>query len=396
MSDMSLAKAPTIAWLVSLNVIGVNLIAPVLPSYAAHFSISITVASALVASFAFSRMLLRVPAGRLSDARGSRVICAAGGVVQALGALLAALAPGFGLLLVGRMLQGAGSSLFGTSANRFLLVTTEREQLGRATAWFQAGILAGNTIGPLLGGVVAEVAGIWAPFWVQAALAFGLTVVSLIAIREPERRGAVPTPDTAAVSARMLFGMSGFPVLMVMAFGLFFVRAGAFNVAVPAFGDAVMSLSPAQIGLVVSLGSIVSLGLLGPAGRIADKRGRRPVAIVGVFGLAAAVAALGLTRSFVAFAAVSALTGIGMGLTSVALPTMVGDLAPPGTEGMASGLFRMANDLGWVVGPFVLGALADRDLYSTAFVVSGLPLAFGGMWFVFRSRSAGTAGVARL
>ncbi|MDH5292644.1 MAG: MFS transporter, partial [Acidimicrobiia bacterium] len=139
---MSLAKAPTIAWLVSLNVIGVNLIAPVLPSYAAHFSISITVASALVASFAFSRMLLRVPAGRLSDARGSRVICAAGGVVQALGALLAALAPGFGLLLVGRMLQGAGSSLFGTSANRFLLVTTEREQLGRATAWFQAGILA--------------------------------------------------------------------------------------------------------------------------------------------------------------------------------------------------------------------------------------------------------------
>lgn len=57
---------------------------------------------------------------------------------------------------------------------------------------------------------------------------------------------------------------------------------------------------------------------------------------------------------------------------------MLGDIAPSGTEGRASAVYRMANDLGWVVGPVTLGLLADSSKYGLAFAVAGLPLAIGG------------------
>jgi MFS family permease len=172
--------------------------------------------------------------------------------------------------------------------------------------------------------------------------------------------------------------------MMLMAFGLFFVRAGATNVLVPAFGDRVLSMSPAAVGAVISAGSLVSLAMMAPAGRIADLRGRRPVALAGVFSTAGAVTLFGLASNPASLLGASAAVGVGMGLASVALPTMVGDIAPSGTEGLASGLYRIANDLGWVAGPLVLGWLADMSRFGLGFVVSGIPIAAGGLLFASR------------
>jgi MFS family permease len=118
MSNMESARrgfGSPIPWMVALNVIGVNLIAPVLPA-----------------------------------------------------------APSLSLLLAARAIQGVGSALFGTSINRYLLVVTRKADFGKATAGFQGGILLGGTIGPLVGGMVAERFGIFAPFHVQATIAVAL------------------------------------------------------------------------------------------------------------------------------------------------------------------------------------------------------------------------------
>jgi DHA1 family multidrug resistance protein-like MFS transporter len=179
-----------------------------------------------------------------------------------------------------------------------------------------------------------------------------------------------------------LLGLGGFKLVMVLAFGLFFIRAGATNVLLPAYADDVLALSPGRIGVIISLGSIVSLVVMAFSGRLTDTIGRRPVALAGVFLSAATVAAYGLATGTAQIAVVSAFTGVGAGLAAVALPTMIGDMAPPGTEGLASGLYRMSNDLGWVVGPTVLGIMADSSQYGLAFVAAGLPLLVGGLLFL--------------
>jgi MFS transporter, DHA1 family, multidrug resistance protein len=379
------------AWLVALNVIGVNLVAPTLPAYAAHYGVGIGVASSLLTAFALARMSMRLISGKLSDKHGSRVVCMAGGIVQTAGAILAAMAPAFGILLAARLVQGMGSSMFGTAVNRHLLVMTEKADLGKATAGFQSGILLGNTLGPLIGGLTADRFGIFAPFQVQAVITFGIVIASWRFIVDDIVEDV--DKEVVAKPIRSLLALGGFKLVMVLAFGLFFVRAGATNVLVPAYADDVLSLSPGQIGMIISLGSIVSLFVMAVAGRLTDTMGRRPVAMAGVFVSAFMVAAYGLANGTSQIALVAALNGVGAGLAAVALPTMIGDMAPPGTEGLASGLYRMANDMGWIVGPTVLGFMADSSQYGLAFVVAGLPLLLGGL--MFTATPADRLGVAR-
>lgn len=388
MSDV--AKRPLIGspipLMVALNVMGVNLITPVLPSYASHFGVGIAAASFLITVFALARMSFRLPAGSLSDRYGSRVVCIIGGLVQACGALLASVAPGLGVLLVARAIQGFGSALFGTSVNRHLLVVTDKDDLGRSIAGFQGGIVLGGTIGPLVGGVVAQQLGIFAPFAFQAVVALGLAGVSAIVIKE-DTPGVVEKRAKDRPTLRSILVVPGFRVVMLSGFSLFFVRAGAINVVVPAFADEILSMSPAQIGAVISLGSIVSLLVMPLAGRLSDSVGRWQVAVAGALTTAGTIALYGLVNTAMQLYIVAALTGIGIGLAAVALPTMIGDIAPPGTEGRASGVYRMANDMGWIFGPVTLGLLADQSQFGLAFIVAGLPFTLAAV-FLRRSRSS--------
>lgn len=369
-----------IAWLVALNVMGVNLIAPALPAYAAHYGVGVGIASSLLTAFALARMSFRLISGKISDVRGSRVVCMAGGAVQAIGAVVAAVAPAFGILLAARLAQGIGSSMFGTAINRHLLVVTEKAELGKAMAGFQSGILLGNTIGPLVGGYMADAFGLFAPFQLQAVVTLFIVVASWRLIEDDVIETAAEEKPKRPI--RTVLALRGFKLVMILAFGLFFIRAGATNVLVPAFADEELALSPGRIGMIISLGSIVSFFVMALAGRLSDTMGRRPVALVGTFVSAFMVVAYALAADFPALALVSALNGVGAGLAAVALPTMIGDMAPPGTEGLATGLYRMANDMGWIVGPTVLGFMADGGQYGWAFLVAGLPMLIGGMLFV--------------
>jgi len=375
--------------MVALNVIGANLISPVLPSYAAHFGVGFAAASTLVTVFAMARMSMRLTAGSLADRIGSRFVCALGGTVQAVGALVAAFAPGLGVLLLARGIQGTGSSLFGTSVNRYLLVQTDKEELGTAVAGFQGGILIGSTIGPLIGGIVADRFGIFAPFYVQAGVATMLAIVTFSVIRDTGRKA--PTRKATTQSVRSLLAIRGFKILMLLGFGLFFIRAGAVNVLLPAFSDDVLAMSPTKIGGIISVSSVVSLIVMPFAGHLSDSLGRTPVALIGALGTAISVAMFGLAQTVGGVLLVSAFVGVGMGFASVAMPTMIGDLAPQGTEGKVSGVYRMANDMGWIVGPVALGFLADSSQYGLAFLLAGLPLFIGGL-VLFRSHTQVASG----
>jgi DHA1 family multidrug resistance protein-like MFS transporter len=368
-----------IPWMVALNLVGVSLITPVLPAYATHFDVSIAAVSTLLIAFAVGRMVFRLPAGALADKFGSRRICFGGGLVQAAGALIAALAPSLGVLLIARAVQGLGSALFGTSINRYVLVVTDRADLGRATAGLQGGILIGGTIGPLIGGVFAQQFGIFGPFYAQAGIALALALSAAVVIRDAADTSRASARRVQKTSVRSLLTIPGFGLVMFLGFGLFVVRAGAINVVIPAFADDILAMSPAQIGAVVSLGSIVSLIVMPWAGHMADSIGRLPIASLGAFLTASTIAVHALADNTTGLYLVSALSGVGIGFCAVAFPTIIGDIAPPGTEGRATGVYRMANDAGWIVGPATLGLLASGSNYGTAFIIAGIPLLLGGL-----------------
>lgn len=73
-----------------------------------------------------------------------------------IGTALAALAPNFGLLLTGRMIQAAGSSVMGPLLMNIMLVSFSREKRGTAMGIFGLVMITAPAIGPTLSGYIVE------------------------------------------------------------------------------------------------------------------------------------------------------------------------------------------------------------------------------------------------
>ncbi|MFK3736848.1 MFS transporter [Massilia sp. TN1-12] len=109
--------------------------------------------------------------GAAGDRFGRRRILLAGVAVFALASLLCALAPGLGLLVGGRVLQGIGAALVLPNSLAILGATFEGKARGRAIGiWAAAGAAAG-AIGPLLGGWLIDAVGWRAIFYINLPIA---------------------------------------------------------------------------------------------------------------------------------------------------------------------------------------------------------------------------------
>ncbi|GAB2556094.1 MDR family MFS transporter [Gracilibacillus alcaliphilus] len=73
-----------------------------------------------------------------------------------LGTAFAAFAPNFGVLLAGRMVQAAGSSVMGPLLMNIMLVSFPRKQRGTAMGVFGMVMIAAPAIGPTLSGYIVE------------------------------------------------------------------------------------------------------------------------------------------------------------------------------------------------------------------------------------------------
>jgi MFS family permease len=98
--------------------------------------------------------------------------------------------------------------------------------------------------------------------------------------------------------------------------------------------------------------------LVGIAGALIDRYGRKPVIVPGCLISAAAFAGFALANGYPLFVLSAVLWGISGAFTSGSA-AYAADQAPPGANGLTMGIYRMLADLGYVVGPILLGLIAS-------------------------------------
>ena len=357
---------------VFLVMIGISLVAPIIPLYAREFGVSRTAAGALISVFAGARLVFDAFGGAMADRIGARRVMLAGALLVTGSSVSAALAPNYGVLLASRFLEGAGTAAFALSAMQYLIITTPAERLGRTIALFQTGLLAGAAIGPIVGGYAAEIGDFTTPFWVYAGLGLLVAVLAAGFVERTEPTG-IRISEMYRSAGRLLLS-PGYVALLVVTFSLFIMRAGARFTLLPLFGGEELGLSEGQIGQVIAVSAIVNVGVVNLAGVLVDRVGRRPVLVLGLILNGLGVAAYALAESYLSLMVVSVLFGLTTTLASVPPPTLAGDLAPPGAEGASVGLYRTAGDLGFIVGPLLLGAIAERGQFDAGFILTGVIL----------------------
>jgi MFS family permease len=109
-------------------------------------------------------------------------------------------------------------------------------------------------------------------------------------------------------------------------------------------------------------------------GYVSDRFGRKKIIVVGLAGSVISIVSFTLTGIFVLLVVCSLLLGIEAAFFYTPLVAMVSDIAPSELEGTLIGSYRFFRDMGYFVGPLLLGAIADTLGLTTAFYTTSLIL----------------------
>ncbi len=350
--------------LIGVNQLGFGAIVPVVPLYARAYDVTASAIGMTIAIYGLARFLLSVPGGQLADLAGRRTVLALGGTLTATGSLLCALAPTYLAFLGARFVAGAGAALTLTACQIVLADISPPDRRGRVMATFSGVFAFSVGAGPLPGGLLAAHVDLAAPFYAFAALAalgavFGWFMVpETKGMRTPRAPSGKPPPPFSA-QLRILIAQRGFLLLCLVSFCSFFARTGGLFNIIPVLGQERLALSTDQIGLGLGIVSIVGLVLAYPSGWLADRFGRKPVIVPSTLFNGLAFILFILAPSYPWFLAGCFAWAIAAGLSGAAPSAYLADIAPPGMNAAAMGSYRMLAELGYVIGPLLIGLIAD-------------------------------------
>ena len=138
-------------------------------------------------------------------------------------------------------------------------------------------------------------------------------------------------------------------------------------------------VGPETVGFLVSLNVLGRLLALWLGGSVSDRWGRMRVLIPGLLSYAALLGSLTFLRHPGALGLWSLAIGAAAGFVAAVPTALIGDQVPPPLLGVAIGWLRMMTDSGQILGPLVMGALADAVDLSTPFLF-GAALLIATAW----------------
>lgn len=150
----------------------------------------------------------------------------------------------------------------------------------------------------------------------------------------------------------------------------YFTAAGMLIPALPRYVEGPLGGGNVAVGAVIGTFSITAVLLRPAAGLFGDRRGRRPLMLVGATIFAVSVLTYGLATTPVVLAALRLASGAGEALFFVGMVTAVTDMAPPERRGEAMSLASLALYLGIGIGPVIAEAAVARGGFTAVWVLA--------------------------
>ena len=340
--------------------LGLSMVAPILPQYAESFGVSYTFVGFVISSFALTRVFLDIPAGLLSRRYDKKGIMTTGLLLILASSVLAGMATDYWILVLARMIEGAGSALYVTCATVFLAQISGEEKRGQWMSLYMGMILLGSVFGPTFGGVIAHAFDIRAPFFAYAAVAGFGVVPTIVLPRIPNSGGGIPSNRHRSILSDIWTVLThpSFILATFATFALFFIRTGVRSTLVPLFSANNLGLDSSAIGLTLTVAGIATGITMVPMGGISDRIGRRDPLVVCLFLTAVITVVIPMATDIWTLVLYMIVYGAFIGLSGP-IAAYVTDVSPQDKLEVSMGLYRTISDVGFVVGPLLLGYLAD-------------------------------------
>ena len=154
-----------------------------------------------------------------------------------------------------------------------------------------------------------------------------------------------------------------------------FTSFGALLLALPLYARDELAASDLGVGLAVGAGSAGAVLASAPAGRVADRRGRRIVLLVGAAGMVAGYLVLALEPTLSVLTFVRILAGAADAAFVVAAISIATDLAPSDRRGEAVSLITIASYLGLTLGPVAADLILGDGRYGLVWIFAAVCVA---------------------
>ncbi len=319
--------------------------------------------------------LFAVAGGALSDATGRKFAIVAGltGMLAGAAIFVTRSPLAAGLLLPG--IAGAADGLFVTASQSYLVEASPKNRLAVMTALWFSGLTAGNVVGGLAGGAVAEWAGYSALALYIALTSGGVAVLALAILPSMKGSGPGPRPRLRQTLAGYvtLLRQTSYQLLVAMQM-LRTVFWGGFQIMGPVM-IAGLSGSKFMVGAFVAATTGVGLASMLLVGAFSDHRGRRAPVLVCLGGTAAGAALIGLsTGNLVGLFLAGTLSAVFAWALSGQVTPLAKEFARPGQTGRAMALINAPWSVAALGGAQIGGRMVADRPSEAFFVFAGLAL----------------------
>ena len=332
-----------------------TLITVALPTVAHGLHVKGSSTSIVLSAYFTAYALMLLPGGELVDRLGPRRVALAGLALFGVGAAAGALASSFTMLIVARVIQGAGAGLVSPAALAGAVSGFPPERRGSALGIWGASAGMSNLLGPLLGGLLTVAFGWRADWWalIPLTLAAALGIARLVpSVLHSDDEGGNPTLNRVVFAATLIAALT------------FAVMIGAFYIAEQYLqrvaGFSALGASGALVLVALLVGAAAPL-----AGKLVDRYGEQLPTLLGFVGAGLGLAVLGIPGvSLDSPITILPLIPVGLGLGMLFVPTSRAALnaSPQASHGRTSAILSVGRLLGAAVGAGLAGVALEGVL----------------------------------
>jgi multidrug resistance protein len=370
-----------------VDMVGLLVVIPLMPFYARDLGAGSLMVTVMVVSFTAAQLLSAPLWGRFSDKYGRRPALLVGLGAAAIAYVVFAYANTIWLLLLSRIVQGAGGGTVGV-IQAYVADSTEPENRAKALGWLSAATNLGVALGPPLGSV-ALIIGHSGP----GVVAAGLCLVNMAFAWKYLRESRDMEDAKVAVRKR---GASREAIARVITHAkepgprliwIYAIAMGSFSAVtaiLPLFLADQFGIGEKKVWIFFTYIGIISvITRAGFLGRAVDKFGEARLSRIGLVMLAVGLASYPFVHSYALLAVTVALVPLGTAFTFPCVTSLLSRVIPSSERGLYMGVQQSYGGLSRVVIPLWAGFSYDSFgrgvpfLTSAALVLCTLLLGLG-------------------
>jgi len=350
-----------------------NMRLPVVPLYARSLGINTAQIGFINSAFFLMAGFLSLPLGFVSDRVGRKLLASLGLLILSGASFFLYFSNTFNQLTWSYLFIGIGLAAFGPTMMSFVADISPVTHLGRSYGWYTTALYSGMSLGPAVGGFLAQASGFLQVFLVSGVLLFlNFWIVVFFLPRARSVLGPRSKKTKTKTLVRRLLKnrplMGCWLVTLGGCFGL-----GMFITFIPLHAQN-QNLNVGQIGLVFFVQGLTNALSRIPLGYLSDKVADRKILVaLGMIGFAAAMAGFGVARTVGHFIMFAIALGISMGLAFTSIGALIAETVDSESRGLAMGGYNTCIYFGMMLSSALMGTVIQMigfkyGFFLTAFV----------------------------